>query len=86
MHRWLTEEGRSGLDKSFIPFGGGARKCMGYNFAILEIKVGQLQSLSSLWLLHNLNKLSWTNKGNIPIWQVGSIHRLCTLLKPDEKP
>lgn len=37
--RWLTEEGQSGLDKSFIPFGGGARKCMGYNFAFMEIKV-----------------------------------------------
>lgn len=37
--RWLTEEGQSGLDKYWIPFGGGARKCMGYNFAILEIKV-----------------------------------------------
>ena len=40
--RWLTEEGRSGLDKYWIPFGGGARKCMGYNFAILEIKVCSL--------------------------------------------
>ena len=39
MHRWMTEEGRLGLDKSWIPFGGGARKCMGYNFAIMEIKV-----------------------------------------------
>ncbi len=39
MHRWMTEEGQSGLDKSWIPFGGGARKCMGYNFAIMEIKV-----------------------------------------------
>ncbi|KAL3157165.1 hypothetical protein ABBQ38_001405 [Trebouxia sp. C0009 RCD-2024] len=37
--RWLTEEGECGLDKSFIPFGGGARKCMGYNFAFMEIKV-----------------------------------------------
>lgn len=37
--RWMTEEGQSGLDKSWIPFGGGARKCMGYNFAIMEIKV-----------------------------------------------
>ncbi len=35
----MTEEGQSGLDKSWIPFGGGARKCMGYNFAIMEIKV-----------------------------------------------
>ena len=38
-YRWLTDEGLSGLDKSFIPFGGGARKCMGYNFAMMEIKV-----------------------------------------------
>ena len=42
--RWLTEEGQSGLDKSFIPFGGGARKCMGYNFAFMEIKVIATQS------------------------------------------
>ena len=39
--RWMTEEGQSGLDKSWIPFGGGARKCMGYNFAIMEIKVSK---------------------------------------------
>ena len=42
--RWLTDEGQSGLDKSWIPFGGGARKCMGYNFAILEIKVSKTLS------------------------------------------
>ena len=45
-HRWMTEEGQSGLDKSWIPFGGVARKCMGYNFAIMEIKVSTPDPLS----------------------------------------
>lgn len=35
--RWLTEEGhRVG---AHLPFGGGARMCLGYNFGLLEIKV-----------------------------------------------
>ena len=38
--RWLTEEGRK--VGGHLPWGGGPRMCLGFNFAQLEIKVGVL--------------------------------------------
>ena len=55
--RWMTEEGLSGLDKSWIPFGGGVRKCMGYNFAILEIKVSDSQTRCSFLPPESMTKV-----------------------------
>lgn len=35
--RWLSEEGHK--VGAFMPFASGQRMCLGYNFAMLEIKV-----------------------------------------------
>ena len=37
--RWLNKEGRSSHVGSWLPFSAGPRKCIGYNFALQEIKV-----------------------------------------------
>ncbi len=37
LERWLSEEGRKA--GSWIPFGSGPRMCLGYVFAMQEIKV-----------------------------------------------
>ena len=37
--RWLNKEGRSSHVGSWVPFSAGPRKCIGYNFALQEVKV-----------------------------------------------
>lgn len=45
--RWLNKEGRSSHMGSWLPFSAGPRKCIGYNFALQEIKVTACLALES---------------------------------------
>lgn len=86
--RWLTEEGESGLDKSFIPFGGGARKCMGYNFAFMEIKVGCLPICTGCQL-YCVFGVAMCAEGQVvslscQAWSTDAPECLCTLHLPCE--
>lgn len=43
--RWLNKEGRSSHMGSWLPFSAGPRKCIGYNFALQEVKVSDCLAL-----------------------------------------
>ena len=42
VRRWLNKEGRSSQLGSWVPFSAGPRMCIGYGFALQEIKVCNL--------------------------------------------
>ncbi|HKS48358.1 MAG TPA: cytochrome P450 [Amycolatopsis sp.] len=53
--RWLPERARSISRSSYLPFGAGARKCIGESFAYVEMMIA-LATLTSRWVLRSASK------------------------------
>lgn len=51
--RWLSPEATTGLHGAFIPFGGGARKCIGDAFGTIEATLA-LATITTRWRLLSL--------------------------------
>jgi cytochrome P450 len=66
LERWLQPETKP---SDFIPFGAGPRYCLGYNLALLEMKVflaTLARRIDSYQLVNGDNKIKWNPATMIP--------------------